>query len=155
MQAPPWYPKWRDDALAELMAKQDRLKESHQVGSWPRYDYDADAGTLTFSDASGPKVIADIQIVGSTGPHDRLWSWANSHWDGCSVSEMPRVRQFGIENGIEELTSETLEDDDLNQLGWEMSAVAARVLGAVGSYRPPTPYGGGLFLVFRSIDFVS
>ena len=71
------------------------------------------------------------------------------------MSEMHRVRQFGIENGIEELTSEYLEDDDLNNLGWQMTAVAARVLDAVGAYRPPRDNGGGLFIICRSIEFVS
>ncbi|MET0272609.1 MAG: DUF6882 domain-containing protein [Phenylobacterium sp.] len=155
MDAPPWYAAWRHEAVHELGAKQDRLKESFQVGAWPRYDYDVDAGTLTFSDASGPKVMAEIQIVGTTGPKDWLWSWANSHWSPPSYEDVLRVRAFGEEHGIAELTSDYLEDEDLNALGWEMTAVAARVLDAAGAYRPPRDNGGGLFLVYRSIKFVS
>ncbi|MDO8801445.1 MAG: hypothetical protein Q7J39_14005 [Phenylobacterium sp.] len=137
------------------MAKQDALKASHRIGSWPRWDYDVDAGTLTFSEDGAPKVVADIQVVGSTGPRDWMWGWANEHWPRSVVEDMEKVRAFGSENRIEQLTTEFLTDDDLNSLGWEMTAVAVRVLDAVGAYRPPRDGGGGLFLIYKSIRFVS
>ncbi|HWU15558.1 MAG TPA: hypothetical protein VN157_16290 [Caulobacter sp.] len=155
MNAPTWYADWRHDAFHELMAKQEDMNERYQTKVWPRYDYDLDAGTLTFSDPTGPKVVADIQVVGTTATKDWLWSWANSHWPVSSVEDLEKVRAFGAEHGIEELTSETLENDNLNSLGWELSAVAARILGAVGAYRPPRDNGGGLFLIYRSIRSVS
>ncbi len=155
MRAPDWYADWRHDAFHELMTKQDEMNERYQTKVWPRYDYDLDAGTLTFSDPTGPKVIADIQVVGTTATNDWLWSWANSHWPPSCVEDLHRVRAFGEEHGIDELISETLENDDLNSLGWEMAAVSARILGAVGAYRPPRESGGGLFVIYRSIRLVS
>jgi hypothetical protein len=155
MQAPPWYAEWRHEAFHQLMAKQDGLREAYRIGSWPRWHYDVDVGTLTFSDEAGPKVLAEIQIVGSTGPSDWLWSWANAHWPEPCVEDMHRVRAFGVEHGIEELTSEYLEDDNLNGLGWELTAVTTRILGVVGAYRPARDGGGGLFFIYRSIRFVS
>lgn len=155
VRAPDWYADWRHDAFHELMNKQDEMNERYQTKVWPRYDYDLDAGTLTFSDTTGPKVIADIQVVGTTATNDWLWSWANSHWPPSCVEDLHRVRAFGEEHGIDELISETLENDDLNSLGWEMAAVSARILGAVGAYRPPRQSGGGLFVLYRSIRLVS
>jgi hypothetical protein len=155
MKEPHWYPAWREDALRELMAKTERLKESHKLGSWPRFDFAPEAGTLTFSDENGPQVIAEVQVVGSINSATWLWSWANPTWDDYCAGDMQRVRQFGEENGIGELTSGCLEDDDLNQLGWEMTAVAARLLGAVGAYRPPDDSGRALFVVCKSMEFVS
>jgi hypothetical protein len=155
MDAPDWYTDWRHDAVHELMAKQDRLKETHRTGEWPRYDYDLDALTLTFSEEGKARVRASVQVVGTTGPQDWLWSWANSHWSEDSFSDLRRVRDFGVEHGIEELTTECLEDENLNDLGWELTAVAARIIGSVGAYRPPRDNGGGLFLIYRSIEFVS
>jgi hypothetical protein len=154
MNAPDWYPAWRHDAIHELMAKQERARETYRVGDWSRFDYDADVGTLIFSEDGVAKVIADIQIVGTTAERDWLWSWANPHWSGCCVDEMHNVRDFGAKHGIEELISEYLEDDDLNNLGWEMTAVAARILGAAGAYRPPDETGC-IFLVCQSFRFVS
>jgi hypothetical protein len=155
MTAPDWYAQWRHDAVHELMAKNDVLKEKFSISVWPRYDYDVDSRSLIFSDADGPKVRAEIQVVGTTGPKDWLWSWANSHWPAPVVEDLHRVRDFGLEHGIEQLTSDYLEDEDLNGLGWQLTAVAARILNAPGAYRPKRDNGGGLFLIYRSINFVS
>jgi hypothetical protein len=154
MRAPAWYANWRHEALHELMAKQEVLERTYQIGEWPRYDYDALAGALTFSDAAGPKVLADIQIVGSIGQNDWLWSWANAHLSDCAIQDMDRVREFGLEHGIDELTSDYVEGQDLNQLGWELTAATAKVLGAAGAYRPPSAKGA-LFLIIKSVGLVS
>ena len=151
MRKPPWYQEWREDASREVMAKQDRLMESHRLGLWPRFDYDAKIGILSFSDEVGPRVIGVAQIVGSISSENWLCSWANPHWDDWHAEEMQRVQQFGVE----ELTSEYLEGSDLNPLGWEMTAVAARVLGAVGAYRAPDDVGRALSMVCKSVEFVS
>jgi hypothetical protein len=154
MRGPDWYAEWRHDAVRELIAKQDRLKAQYALGEWPRYDYDARVGALTFSDEKGPKVVADIQIVGTIGPKDWLWSWANPHWADCCIGRMQEVRDFGVEHGIGELTSDCVEDEDPNGLGWQLTAVAARVLDTVGAYRAPSG-DGAVFFVCSSIRLVS
>lgn len=155
MRAPDWYPDWRHDALHELIVRQDGLKESHKAGTWPRWDYDLEAGTLTFSEDGAPRVVGDILVVGSTSDRDWQWSWANPHWPPAVVEGMEAVRAFGVEHGIEELASPFLEDDDLNGLGWAMTGVAARLLDSVGAYRAPSADHGAVFLLFKSIRFVS
>ncbi len=153
MDHPDWYPDWRHEAFHELMEKIDRLKAEFQLGQWPRYDYDLQAGTLTFSEEGVPKVIAEIQVVGSTSEKagNWLWAWGNDHWPRERTVDAETVRDFGEKNGICELTHEYLQDEDLNHLGWEMAAVAARITEGVGAYRPPRDEGGGLFLIYRSI----
>lgn len=138
------------------MDKQDVLRRDCGISDWPRWDYDADAGTLTFSKDGAAKVIADIQIVGTTGSKDWLWALRNSHWPDEVVLDMEGVWQFGPDHKIEELTTDYLEDDDLNNLGWEMTAVAVRVLNAVGAYRPqPDGKPGTLFLLIKAIRHIS
>ncbi len=154
MKAPDWYAAWRHAAVHDLMDKQQQARLEFRVDDWPSYNYDAQAGTLVFSEGDVPKVIAEIQIVGTTGKSDWLWSWANDHWADCCIDEMYKVRDFGIEHGIEQLSSEYLEDDDLNGLGWAMTAVAARLLGAVGAYRP-IQGTGAVFFVCKSFKFVT
>jgi hypothetical protein len=142
--------------MDDLIAKQKRLEESHSVGSWDRWDYDMDTGVLLFSDAERrARVAAEFQIVGSTGPRDWLWSWGNESLPSSCTQDMLRVRAFGDEHGIDELTQDFLEASDLDALGWEVTAVAAKILGSVGSYRPKGEGQGALFLVLQSIRFVS
>lgn len=156
MSAPDWYEDWKHEAFHQLMDKQDVLRDQYGIGDYPRWDYDVDAGTLIFSDQGVPKVIADIQVVGTTGSKDWLWGLRNSHWPDHITHDLEKVWQFGLDNGIEELTTPYLEDEDLNALGWEMTAVAVRVLDAVGAYRPqPDGKSGTVFFLFKSIRFAN
>ncbi len=134
------------------MDKIDRLKAEFELKRWPRYDYDLQAGTLIFSEEGVPKVIAEIQVAGSTShnANNWLWAWGNNHWPPERTTDSEKVRAFGEKHGICELTHDCIEDEDLNHLGWELTAIAARVTEAVGAYRPPDD-NGALFLIYRSI----
>lgn len=156
MREPDWYAEWKHEAFHELMVKQDVLQRDFGTGAWPRYDYDLDTGTLTFSEEGVVKVVADIQVVGTTGSKDWLWGWANDWWPNSVVADLETVVSFGEEHGIIELTSGYVEDEELNHLGWELTAVAVRILKAVGAYRPKSQdRAGALFLLIKSIRHVS
>ena len=154
METPDWFETWAHEALHDLIAKQDRLKAEFRLSDWPRYDYDLAAGTLVFSDEAGPKVQAEIQVVGTTGAKDWLWGWANDSLPSDRVEDVRRVKAFGVEHEIEELRSDYVEDDDLNQLGWDLTAIAVRLLDVPGAYRAPSE-AGALFLAIRSIGYLS
>jgi hypothetical protein len=156
MNHPDWYPDWRHEAVHQLQAKNARLKEEFRISDWPRWDYELEAGTLTFSDQGVPKVVCEIQIVGTTSfkAGDWLWAWGNSHWPAERVTDSELVRAFGREHGICELTHDYVEVEDLNTLGWELTAVMARVTDAIGAYRPPDD-NGALFLTYKSVAWAS
>lgn len=157
MDDPDWYPEWRHEAFHLLQDKNAQLSEQYQLGNWPRFHYDLATRQLIFSQDEHPKVIAEIQVVGTTSAKagNWLWGWANSHWPLDCVEDAERVCSFGEEHGIGELTSGYVEDDDLNALGWGLTAVAARVCDSVGAYRPPREEGGALFLLYRSVRWAS
>lgn len=154
MQAPDWYDAWCDEAFAAFTAKQKQVAETYRLDTWLHYDYDAAAGVLTFSDALGPKVVAEIEVLGTTGESEWLWAWANTELPAAAVEGASGVRAFGVESGVEELITERLRSDDLAGLGWMLAAIAARVLEAEGAYRAPTSTGA-VYLVLRSLKFVS
>ena len=85
---------------------------------------------------------------------DWLWAWANGHWPKDVTEDAARVRTFGSEFDIQELVMESVEDSDLDEIGWRMTAVTAHLADSVGAYRS-TSSPGALFLVLRSIAFVS
>lgn len=154
MKAPDWYDAWCEDAFAAFTAKQERMQVDYRLADWTRYDYDAAACTLTFSDAQGARVVADIQVIGTIGEHDWMWGWANANWPSQSTDAMRQVRTFGAQNGVEELAVDVLTSDDLPGLGWMLAAISARVLEAEGAYRAPSGTGA-VYLLIRSIKFVS
>ena len=157
LRYPDWYPDWRHEAVHQLQDKNASLDAKFRIGSWPRYDYDVDAGTLTFSENGAVKVIAEIQIAGTTSAKasNWLWAWANSNWPSECSADSQQVKGFGEEHGICELTHQSVDSDQINHLGWELTAVMAPVTGALGAYRPPRDEGGGLYLVYKTIAWAS
>lgn len=153
--APGWYGDWAHDAVHELIEKNERLKADFQLEQWSRWDYDMDARTLTFSDADVPKVVAEIRLIGSTSIELKnwQWSWANVHWPASVCEGVEVLREFGEEHRIEELTNGWVDAEDLTQLGWRLSAVAARQMDGLGVYRPKTN-NGELFFLYRNMAFV-
>ena len=156
MENPEWYPDWRHEAVQQLNEKNDRLSAEFRIGGWPRFDYDIQAGTLTFSERGVAKVIAEIQVAGSTSEKagNWLWAWANAQVPKTRSADADLVRAFGEQQRIPELIHDRVRDPDLDVLGWEMTAVMARVTDALGAYRPPRTEGGSLFLTLKSVAWV-
>lgn len=156
---PDWYAAWREEAFEQLNAKNTRLQNDFQLGRWARYDYDLTTGKLLFSGDGVVKVVAEIQIAGSTSAKasNWLWAWANSHLPGELLSGAKLVRSFGEENGIDELAQAyvTDADNDLEALGWELTGTMVRVCNALGAYRSPRGEGGALYLIFKTISWAS
>lgn len=79
-----------------------------------------------------------------------LWGWANQHLPANVTKDVSKVREFGKARNISQLTTTRLPDDEY--LGWEMTAIAAKLLGARGAYRCPGE-NGFLCVVCTSIEF--
>ncbi|MGA2278362.1 MAG: DUF6882 domain-containing protein [Terracidiphilus sp.] len=131
----------------ELMDKNERFFERY--GQHSRWDWDDEAITLTFSDQVLPTLRIDVTLVGSTEGDSWEWSWANSNYETRSKLGMEKVRDFGQTNGFDKLTSAFLDADEFT--GWEMTAVAAHILDALGAYRFPTEQGY-CYLLYRKIE---
>lgn len=130
----------------ELMDKNKVFK--NRYGDHARWDWDDEEVTLTFTDPVLDAVRVDVSVVGSTEGNSWEWSWANSNCESRSKRDIELVREFGVANGYEMLTSAFLDADEYT--GWEMTAVAAHILDAPGAYRFPTEKGY-CYLVYRKI----
>lgn len=144
------YKVYLHEAVHALMALNDQNHEKYGISQYPRWNYDLDAGLQVFSERGIAKVIARIQAVGSTAKKskDWLWSWANTSLPEQVTDKMHEVKGFGEREGIKQLTESSWPDDE--HLGWEMTAVAARILGGVGGYRCPDE-NGFLYLLHTHI----
>lgn len=145
------YQDFKHKAVHNLIALNKQCQGKFGIGKWERWDYDLDAGTLVFSEAGAPKVVAEVQAVGTTSARSKtwLWSWANKSLTATVTNQMAKVRQFGIENAIQQLTEPSLPDDEY--LGWGLTAVTAALIGAKGAYRCPSNDGGYLYLVYVDV----
>ena len=135
------------DATSELQTKQEYLKESFDLSRHERWDWDQETGEIVFSNDGTPAVIARIQFVGSvsTATNTWLWSWANPSLGKNVVEEMLRLRAFGEAEDLACLTVPKWPAGEAD--GWEMTAVAAKILGAEGAYRTPGNAGFNFMLL--------
>jgi hypothetical protein len=81
-----------------------------------------------------------------------MWGWANESLPAKVTEGMTKVRAFGEAEKIAELTQAELPDDE--HLGWELAAIAAKLLNAKGAYRCPGE-NGFVYVVYSSIRFVT
>jgi len=141
------------EAVHRLKDLNEKCEEEFRISSWPRWNYDLDRGTLTFSQDGQPKVVASIQVVGSTSLSSAtwLWGWANQSLPLRVTIEVEKVRAFGELENLP-ASSEAKRPVD-EHAGWEMTAIAAKVLGAMGAYRFPAE-DGFVYLLYSSVTFV-
>jgi len=134
------------------MRLNEECEETFRISSWPRWDYELEAGILTFSENGVPKVIASIQVVGTTSISGGtwMWAWANENLPVKVTEAIRKVQAFGEAENLSELMQECLPDDEY--IGWEMSAIAARILHSKGAYRCPDD-NGFVYVVYSSIGF--
>ncbi len=151
---PEQFSEFRHEATHQLMRLNEECEEKFRISSCPRWYYDFDRGTLTFSQDGEPKVVALIQVVGTTSISSGtwLWAWANQSLPTGVIEGSIKVREFGEREQLPELSQEKWPDDE--HLGWEMTAIAAKVLGAKGAYRCPGT-NGFIYLVYSSLSFAS
>src|SRR5260370_10826150 len=80
-----------------------------------------------------------------------MLGWANHSLHAKVTDQLYRLKQFGERENLRQLTEATFAGDE--GLGWEMAAVATRILEGRGAYRCPSE-NGALFLVFMDICFI-
>jgi hypothetical protein len=133
-------------------AQEKNKQFRERYGEFSRWDWDDERSTLTFSDPAKPSVEIDVSIVGTTEGSSWEWAWANSNISPASKIGIDRVREFGESEGYDKLTSKFLDADEYT--GWEMTAVTAHLLNALGTYRFPTDHGY-CYLIYRKIKILA
>jgi hypothetical protein len=145
------FSKFRHESIHALMRLNESCDSEFQLSSWPRWDYDFERATLTFSKDNILRVLAHIQVVGTTSQSSGtwLWSWANDGLPSEVTDLMLRVRAFGEKENLAELIDPSATDDEY--LGGAMTAITARILDSKGAYRCPGE-DGFIYLVYTDIS---
>ncbi len=134
-----------DAAVHYLSALTNAHDATWRMGS-ASWDADLTAGTLTFTNDRGWKIVAPVQVVGTLNTADGTWLWG---WDHPSVPEPLRrdatlVRDFGAAHGLEAFTTRHIEASEED--AWQFAALAAYLAKAQGAYRGPA----GSTLIFMT-----
>jgi len=141
---------WQDflrDCHEELRVKQAALSREFSLNRHQRWDWDQQRAALVFSNDGIAAVIATIEFVGSVSTRSNtwLWSWANPSMLDAVRSRILAVYDFGEARDYPNLTVPKWPAEEAD--GWDMAAVAARVLDAAGVYRTPDENGFTFMLI--------
>jgi hypothetical protein len=130
------------------------VMEEFKIGDYPRYDYHLRTREMWWSTAEEPVVRVKITPVGTFGTESGiwLWAWANPRFEGMNLGAIDDVREYGEKNGIEKLVQPEWDGEAGD--GWEMTAIASKLLGSAGAYRSPHR-NGFLYLVFDQPQLIS
>jgi hypothetical protein len=134
------FERFVQSAMAELSRKQDRLTAEYGLGGFARWDLDEQTETLAFFDAGGRKAVrADVIQIGSYSSNSGTWKWAWSN-----ERALPHVRkkaeplkQLAALTGFHMFAEQAAMSLDEN-MAWELAAISARHLDALGVYRAPS-----------------
>jgi hypothetical protein len=121
--------------------RQEALTRVFEIGSYDRFDWYQERGVIIFSSTGKPKVVADLQFVGSISNRTKtwLWSWANDSVDESLTKAAHHVSRIGASRGFERLTVAKWRADEID--GWEMTFIQAMLTTAEGVYRTPKRQG--------------
>lgn len=141
------------EAQHALMVLNQRCRDQFRLGSYEHWAYDADTGTMTFSNGAGPKVVASVQVVGTTSTRSNtwLWSWANESIPEEQSRLARAVREYGVSESLPALSEAEQPNDEY--LGWEMTALTIQLFGGIGGYRSPRESGGYSYYVFTRLEW--
>jgi len=94
---PEQFSKFWHKAVHELMNLNELCEKEYRISSWPKWEYDLDRGTLAFTQDGLPKVLASIQVVGTTSISGGtwLWGWANESLTPKVTTQLAKMRAFG------------------------------------------------------------
>ena len=124
-------------ANAELAQKQATLEKTYGLGRHDRFVVEYDKRRLTFFGKEGPLVEAVIVPVAThvETQNSLKWSWSSPQLPQAVREDAARVRKLYDLTGYEIFANETAECDA--SMAWEITAMACKLLSALGAYRVP------------------
>jgi hypothetical protein len=136
---------FKDQCVDDLMSLQPEFMKLYAIDTYEEWFYDHGIGAFHFKSYDGRNLYFKYVDVGSFSTKTNTWNWA---WDNKSTPKhvsrpLEKVRSIGLIDNFEELTTGIFDGDEYT--GWSMTAISARLLNAIGSYRVPDEH---LFIYF-------
>jgi len=123
----------------------------YDINGFPTYHFDRDMGIFEFR---SPKksLYFKYQVAGSFSNNTNTWkwSWNNDYYSEILKDEVTKVKAFGERNEYTPLTQGLIDGD--RYTGWEMTAMAAKVLDSIGAYRIVEDHLEFYFLFLKEIN---
>jgi hypothetical protein len=143
------FDQFLEQANEELKVKQAALSEQYGLGHLERFFVDYVGCELTFFDEDALRARATILPVAThvEAKGSLKWFWANEQLPEAVRAEAARVKGLYDLTGFEMFAKPMIECDAA--MAWEITAMACKMLGALGAYRVPNGAIKGYVLITR------
>jgi len=129
------YEVFATKCVEELKTRQSEVFEKYKINDYERWDYDQATGLLTFSTGDDEINFRYFEVgTFSKAQQTWMWSWYNETTLDKVKNECEKVKIFGLERGYEKLTDGYFDSDEIE--AWEFAAIATKITGGIGVYRP-------------------
>jgi len=149
------FQEFLDAATAELQEKQEKLSTDYGLDDVDTWWFDQATEKLQFFDPQKRMVVeAEVINAGSYSPKSVTWKWA---WSNESVlpalrKKAEKLKELAAITGAEIFGEPLAFKIDDENMAWELAAMSAKHLGALGCYRAPTEgQGPEVFLLIMKI----
>lgn len=136
-----------------LQSVQESFKKEFRLDDYERWDWSQDDCKLLFSNGDQAVVECDIDFVGSFSHagNSWMWVWANESFPEAIKSKSRLIRDIGEDQNMLKLASAVWHGDQID--AWEMTAVMAAHLKAIGAYRTASDMGY-VYMVIKNARWV-
>ncbi len=147
------YPTFVKDSYNYIEQNQEQIIKDYLLKSYERFNIDQKTGIFSWGDNEKNIVEAEFEAVGSFSLVDNswLWAWKNDTLFEKITREIQKVKTFGEEHSIEKLFIPYWGATE--QDGYEMAAISAYILKAIGFYRIPFDNGVQFYILFKNIKW--
>jgi len=131
---PQKYEKYADKSCKELQVIQDSFKEQYDIDGYKNWYY-TQASEILRLYSEGKEVYFKYIPVGTFSRKTNTWMWVWANDDSIEPRKLRtlKIKEFGQQKGFENLINHHFEGDEFT--GWELTSIAFKVLGGIGTYR--------------------
>jgi hypothetical protein len=140
------------DSFKGLQLVTEEHRNRWQLGQEKAWAVDEVSGRISFSFANGAVASAPVQVVGTYHVSEKAFTWGWKHPNVLPNLQRhaARVRDFGIEYGSDELTTQHIPCTE--KRAWEFTALAMLLAEASGAYcLQPSP-DTFVFMTFGEVE---
>lgn len=123
------------ESFAYLQQQQSALIAEYDLNQYDRWDWDQASGKLVFSLNGQQQLALTVSFSGSlsTQSNTWMWAWANTSLLDTIKTASRDIFTLGQKRQYLPLAAAIWPADEVD--GWEMTAIMAKHLNAIGAYR--------------------
>lgn len=129
------YEDFTEKCVEDLKIIQDKFSEDFHFEQYDEWFYNQSTGLLTLS-TENEEINFKYVSVGTFSLKSNTWKWAwdNEHTLDSVKENIHLVKEYGQKFDFPKLTQGCFDSDEIE--AWEFTAIAAKIVGGIGAYRP-------------------